>query len=112
MNNATYLEIFEEARWEVLEARGFGLAQIQKLGMGPVLLELRLKFIKELRLRQVVTVVTQLQSYEGTIGTMKQVIKYQYSERCCEFEMLFGVFDLRSRKIIEPTPEWKKALGL
>lgn len=52
VNNAAYLQIMEEARWEIITAEGFGLKEIQKHGVGPVMLEVNLKFRKELLLRQ------------------------------------------------------------
>lgn len=111
VNNAKYLEIFEQARWEIVTANGLGLEQIQKSGIGPVVLELHTKFLKELRLRQRITVFTQLQNYAEKIGTIKQWIENESSQICCEFEMIFGLFDLKQRKLIEPPAPWKTTFG-
>jgi acyl-CoA thioester hydrolase len=29
-----------------------------------------------------------------------------------ELNLTFGFFDLQTRRLIDPTPEWKKAIGL
>ena len=76
VNNATYLELLEEARWEFLSSQGYGLKAIHELGMGPVVLECNIKFIKELRLRQTIVIESQMMSYEKKIGTMRQDILY------------------------------------
>ena len=52
VNNATYLQILEQARWELLNTHGFGLETIQRLQLGPVILECNIKFIRELLLRE------------------------------------------------------------
>ena len=44
MNNATYLTLFEEARWDILTKNGYGLQKIQETGLGPTILELKVTF--------------------------------------------------------------------
>lgn len=43
VNNATYLTLFEEARWDIVRSRGFGLDDIKRTGLGPTLLEVNVK---------------------------------------------------------------------
>jgi acyl-CoA thioester hydrolase len=31
---------------------------------------------------------------------------------CCDAAFVIGLFDLQARKLIAPTPEWMRALGL
>lgn len=111
VNNATYLEILEEARWDFLTKANVGLDVIQKLGMGPVVLECQIKFLKELRLRQLITIETQIVSYEQKIGVMKQEIYNEERELCCESYFTFGLFDLKTRKLLSPPDNWLKAIG-
>jgi acyl-CoA thioester hydrolase len=33
-------------------------------------------------------------------------------EVCCTAEFTIGFFDLKARKLILPTPEWLKAIGM
>ena len=56
VNNAIYLQLFEEARWQIITERGYGMAEIMKLRQGPVVLEIQIKFIKELKLREVIQI--------------------------------------------------------
>ncbi len=111
VNNATYLELFEEARWDFVTARGFGLDYIHQMKMGPVVLACHIKFIKELRLRQCITIESQTLHYERKIGSLIQRIFNEQQELCCEATMTFGLFDMVNRKLMTPTPEWFKAMG-
>ena len=51
VNNARYLELFEQARWDLITDNGFGLDYVKSSGTGPVILELTLRFVWEGRLR-------------------------------------------------------------
>lgn len=112
VNNAIYLTMFEEARWETITLRGYGFEKVHQSGHGPVVLEVNLKFLKELRLREEIMITTELVDYPGKIGHLKQQIVKADGTIACEALFTFGLFDMNARKMIEPTPEWKKAIGL
>ncbi len=112
VNNAAYLDILEEARWELITANGYGLDEVHRRGIGPVVLEAHLRFVRELRNRQRVLVRTWLDSYTGKIGKLPQQICDQAGELCTEALFTIGLFDMRARKLVRPTPEWVAALGL
>lgn len=111
VNNAAYLQILEEARWDLITARGFGMYEIIKSGIGPTILECNIRFIKELRLRQDIVIVSQTQSYERKICMMKQSILNETGKICAEAMFTVGLFDTKERKLIPPTPEWLHAIG-
>lgn len=112
VNNATYLAIFEEARWDFIERGGYGLKQILALEQGPVILEVTLKFLKELRLREQITVRSETIAYEGKVGKVRQWMEGPQGEVHAEAIFTIAFFDLKARKIIAPTPAWRKAIGL
>jgi YbgC/YbaW family acyl-CoA thioester hydrolase len=112
VNNATYLALFEEARWDLVTANGFGLKEVQIAKQGPVILEVNLKFIKELKLRETITITTELLGYQGKIGKLKQQMLKADGEVASEATFVFGLFDLKERKLIPPTDQWKKAIGM
>lgn len=112
VNNATYLELFEEARWDLVTKNGYGLQQVQETKKGPVILEVNLKFKRELKLREKIMITTELVNYNGVIGLMKQQMIKANGELAAEALFTFGLFDLIERKLIEPTREWKKAVGM
>ena len=111
MNNSVYLQILEEARWELVSQNGYGLNKIKECGKGPVILEIKLLFSRELLLRDHITIHTQLASYEGKIAILKQWITNHAGKTCCEAEFKIALFDTLQRKIIKPTPEWLHAIG-
>ena len=112
VNNATYLALLEEARWDYITANGYGLETVKRLRLGPVILEATLKFKRELGNRSKIRIVSRMESYEGKVGTMSQNIVDESGQLSCEARFVFGLFDLDARKLVPPTPEWLQALGL
>ncbi|HWZ87474.1 MAG TPA: thioesterase family protein [Polyangiaceae bacterium] len=112
VNNARYLEIFEQARWDLITDNGFGLEHVQATGTGPVVLEVTLRFLREVTNRQHLLIRSTLDSYEGKIGRMTQLLIDDADRVCCEGKFVIGQWDTKTRKLIEPTPEWRRAVGL
>lgn len=111
MNNAAYLQVLEEARWELITSRGFGMDHIKKVGQGPVILEVNLKFLRELKLRESVIITTELLDYESKVGHLKQTIVKENGEVAAEAIFTISLFDTINRKIIPPTTDWARAVG-
>jgi acyl-CoA thioester hydrolase len=112
VNNAKYLELLEEARWEFLNAHGMDLKTIHEKGIGPVILELEIKFLKEVRLRQLITIESQMLSFDQKIGVMQQYILNDRDQLCCKAKMTFGFFDMNTRKLILPSAQLLSVLGI
>ena len=112
VNNAVYLQILEEARWDLITRNGYGLDEVHRLKIGPTILEVRLRFKQELRNRQRVRIRSWVESYSGKISRFEQHILDDAGSVCCEALFTVGLFDLTARKLIPPTPEWLAALGL
>jgi YbgC/YbaW family acyl-CoA thioester hydrolase len=112
VNNAAYLDILEEARWDLISRNGYGLDVVQRLKVGPTVLEVQVRFAREIRNRQPVTIRTWLESYKGRIGKLAQQITDEAGEVCTEALFTIGLFDMTARKLVRPTPEWIAALGL
>ncbi len=112
VNNATYLSLFEEARWEIITQKGYGYAHVHKTGLGPVILEVNMVFLKELKLREMITINLEVASHKGKITHLIQKMIKENGELACELKIVSGLFNLRERKLIDPTDEWKAVLGL
>ena len=110
MNNARYLELFEQARWEYISQNGFGLDTIRKLQQGPVILEVNLRYNKELKHRDKIKISVMFMQQTGKISKIKQEMLNEQGQVCAELLVTFGLFDLQTRKLISPTPEWLKAI--
>lgn len=112
VNNATYLDILEEARWDLITRNGFGLDEIKRRQQGPTILEINLRFMREITNRQRITIKSWTDSYTGKICKFTQQMLNEQGEVSCEGKFTVALFDLHARKLLAPTPEWKRALGL
>ena len=110
VNNATYVQILEEARWESITLKGYGYNRVQEIKIGPVILEVSVKFRKEVKLREKIKVSVDAQPMKGKIGVINQTIYKEDGSVALEGFVTYGMFDLKARKLIEPTPEWLKAI--
>jgi acyl-CoA thioester hydrolase len=112
VNNAKYLEILEEARWDLITRNGYGFTEIMARRAGPTILEAHLAFKKELRNRQAVVIKTWLESHTEKVGTWIQQVVAEGGVVHCEARFAIGLFDLSARRLIAPTPEWWRAIGV
>jgi acyl-CoA thioester hydrolase len=85
---------------------------VHRLKIGPVVLEAHLRFARELHNRQAVTIRSWLESYSGRTGQFGQQILADDGAVSCDAMFTIGLFDLTARRLIRPTPEWARALGL
>lgn len=111
VNNAKYLEILEEARWDVANRNGFGLEEIVATQLGPVILEVTIRFKKELLLKERIKIVTEFLPRQGKIGYIAQEILSEDGKAAASATFTFALFDLKTRKIVEFTHPWLVAMG-
>jgi thioesterase-3 len=111
VNNAAYLQIFEEARWDWITRNGFGLKEIRERGIGPVVLEAKVRFQREATNRESMVVKSRTLVYDGKVGKVEQVMFRADGKACCTAEFTIALFDMKARKLIAPTAEWLKAVG-
>ncbi len=113
VNNATYLELYEEARWDFIEKNGWGLKKIQATGIGPVILELNLKFKRELKNREKITITSVFKEMKNSkVMVLFQQMLKEDGTVASELELDIGVFDLKERSLIKPNEEWLTAVGV
>lgn len=110
VNNAAYLTLLEAARWDMLTVNDYGVDTIQALGVGPILLAIKLSFLKELYVKDEIQIKTQLGEYKRKVGYMTQEI-LRGNDICCQAELTIGMLDLKTRKLITPTTEWLTSIG-
>ncbi len=112
VNNATYLELFEAARWEWITSNGFGVERIRELQQGPTVLEVTLRFKREIKNRQRIVIRSWVERYEGKICNIIQEMSDEAGKLYCEAHFLCGLFDLKARRLLAPTPDWLTAVGM
>lgn len=110
MNNAEYLILFEEARWDMMSKQGYGLNKISETAIGPTILEIKINFLKEIKVREKIIIETKVESYKGKVCKLIQKMLRE-NDVCCTAEFTIALIDLKKRKIISPTEDWLNAVG-
>src|SRR6185295_14516580 len=100
VNNARYLELLEQARWDLITERGHGIDVIRRTRTGPTILEINIRFLRELGPRESVVIRTDLLSYERKVGKLRQQMVKPDGTVACEAVFTFGLFDVEQRKLI------------
>ena len=112
VNNAVYLELLEEARWDFITKNGYGLKRIKDEKKGPVVLEINMKFKKELLNREHVVIESKPVGKASKIMQIEQKILKEDGEVAFIGLFTVGFMDLKLRKLIELPDDWKKAIGV
>jgi YbgC/YbaW family acyl-CoA thioester hydrolase len=113
VNNAAYVELYEEARWDFITKNGFGLDYIKKHQVGPVILDLKVRFKRELLNREKIKITSKtLEIVSPKIMVLEQQMLKPDGKVASEATFTIGFFDMKSRKLIDAGPEWLKAIGL
>jgi len=107
VNNATYLELYEQARWEALNDHGVSVKKIMDERIGPVLLRVDLKFKKELFLRESIEIHSELlEKSNSKVMKVRQQMMNERGEVASEAIFDIGVMDLVKRKLINLQGIW------
>lgn|GEM_PF-257039 len=112
LNNAAYLSIFEEARWAVLAEGGEDAGIVARTGVAPVLLDVRLRFGRELRLGDRITVLTTFRLLGGRRFEVTQRMVDVEGRECASATTRAVFLDLATRKAVPPHPDWLAACGI
>lgn len=112
VNNAVYLQLFEDARWDVVTSEGFGYAEMERLQQGPVITEATIRYRREITLGEKITITSRCGMKSERLFITDQKMHNEKGELCSEAVFTGGLFDLKNRRIIEPTEMWLKAMGL
>ncbi|GGT20884.1 acyl-CoA thioesterase [Streptomyces kurssanovii] len=100
LNQAVYLQYAEHARWELLRAAGLPQEKLLASGVGPVALEVTVKFLRELRGGDEVRVTCRFVYGEGKTFTVEQQIVKDDGTVAAEISGVAGMLDLSTRRLI------------
>jgi acyl-CoA thioester hydrolase len=103
LNQAVYLQYSEHARWELLAAAGIQQNAMVASGIGPVVLEVNIKYLRELRGGEEVDVTCEFGWTEGKVFQLKQQVLKKDGTVCADIVVVGGVLDLQARKLV-PNP--------
>ena len=59
VNNAKYLELYEQARWDFITKNGYGIDKIIQEKKGPVILDVNCRFKSEILNRETITIKSE-----------------------------------------------------
>jgi len=113
VNHAKYLELYEQARWDWLSVYNISTETIQRTAIGPVILEVKVRYLRELKAREHIRITTRLDRFQKkTFQISQQMHRLEDQALASELELTGGILDLKARKLITPPPEWREALRL
>ncbi|MBO8189971.1 acyl-CoA thioesterase [Streptomyces spirodelae] len=100
LNQAVYLQYAEHARWSLLQAAGIEQSALVASGVGPVVLEQTLRYKRELRAGDEVTVSCAFEWGERKIFGMRQLIVKADGAVAAELTGVGGIMDLGARRLV------------
>ena len=113
VNNTVYVQLYEEARWDFITKNGFGLDVIQRHQVGPILLDLKVRFKREIKNREVIRIQSQsIELISPKIMVLEQKMLKADGKVASEALFTVGFFDMQARKLTDASPEWLKAVGI
>lgn len=113
VNNAVYVQLYEEARWDFISKNGFGLDYIQQHQVGPVILDLKVRFKRELKNRETIKIISRtIEVVNSKIMVLEQSMIKADGKVASDAIFTVGFFDMKERKLINASPEWLKAVGV
>ncbi|MFD3642422.1 acyl-CoA thioesterase [Streptomyces griseus] len=108
LNQAVYLQYAEHARWELLRAAGLPQEKLLADGIGPVQLEVTVKYQRELRGGERVRVTCWFDYGTGKTFTLEQRVIKEDGTVAAEITGVAGVLDLTERRLV-PDPRGRLA---
>ncbi|MFD3651921.1 acyl-CoA thioesterase [Streptomyces sp. 24-1644] len=100
LNQAVYLQYAEHARWELLRAAGLPQEKLLASGVGPVALEVTVKYASELRGGDKVRVTCAFIYGAGKSFRIAQQIIKEDGTVAAEVTGVGGMLDLTARRLI------------
>ncbi|GGU01244.1 MULTISPECIES: acyl-CoA thioesterase [Streptomyces] len=111
LNQAVYLQYAEHARWSLLEKGGIGQADLLQRGVGPVALEVTVRYLRELRAGDEVEVTCAFVWGEGKTFRIEQTIRKVDGTVAAEVTGVGGLLDLKTRKMMTDPREHFRTLA-
>ncbi|MDQ0948664.1 acyl-CoA thioester hydrolase [Streptomyces phaeochromogenes] len=111
LNQAVYVNYAEHARWSLLQAAGISQAGLAAKGVGPVSLEMTVRYRQELRAGDEVEVTCDFIWGEGKTFRIEQTIRKTDGTVAAEITAVGGVMDLKERKLVVDPKDYFRALA-
>jgi acyl-CoA thioester hydrolase len=107
MANSAYLDLAADVRLAFMAEHGFPPAELQRIGLGPVVLRDEVEYLREVGLHETVTVTYAVAALraDGTRFVLENEIWSESGARAAVVRSTGGWLDLRARKLVAPPPE-------
>jgi len=110
LNQSVYLQYAEHARWSMLQAAGVGPSELLARGVGPVVLETKIRYVRELRAADEVEVTCAFEWGEGKTFRVVQTIRKTDGTVSAEVASVGGLMDLTERRLVTDPRGYFRAL--
>ena len=98
----------QHARWECLRAAGIDQGAFRTMGVGPVSLEERVRFHREVRAGEELEVSCKFVWGDGKTFTVEQELRTSDGTLAAEVSNVGGLLDLEDRRLVaEPGALWR-----
>ncbi|WP_405165255.1 acyl-CoA thioesterase [Nocardia sp. NBC_01499] len=111
LNQAVYLQYGEHARWELLRAAGLAQDKLIASGVGPVVLETTIKYLRELRGGDEIEVTVEYTGEKGKTFGFRHEVRKLDGTVSAEISVTAGLLDLTARKLVAAPGERFAALA-
>ncbi|MEC7181448.1 MAG: acyl-CoA thioesterase [Bdellovibrionota bacterium] len=107
LNNASYLQLFEEARWDFSDKGGFGLDWVLSNKQSPIVLKAEMSFRKEVLNREALLIQSEFVGFKNSlIGSFKQKMIKSNKKVASILSIDVGFMDLKERKLMNFPKNW------
>ncbi len=100
LNQAVYLQYAEHARWQLLRAAGIPGDKLRAAGVGPVQLECTIRFKRELRGGDEITVSCAFVWSDRKVFRVEQEFRTADGALAAELTGVTGLLDLTERRLV------------
>ena len=111
VNNARYLDLYERARWDILEKSGMGKETVRNKKIGPVIHEVTVRFSRELLPGEEIKILTSFRRKNNMVLYFDQEMINSKGKVASKAVFTTSLFDLEKRKMIRADEVWLKAMG-
>ena len=109
MTSAAYVAFANHALWACARAAGVDVGALLVSGVGPVNLEMTIKFIQELRGGEQVDVTCRLAFGKGKTYRVEHELRTTAGELAATVIGTFGLLDLDKRRLVQdPADRWHR----
>lgn len=107
LNHASYLTVFEEARWDICTAQNMTIEKMQERGIGLVVIEAHIQYRREVRAGDQLFIKTRFLDVDRKIWRVEQTMENAAGSVCSTVQIKGGMFDLKQRRMLLADSEWR-----